>query len=221
MVEISTSLLNVEREVASKIIYGLEVAHTDYFHIDVMDGKFVPKDTLNMMKEYTNIVKQISNIPIDVHLMVEDIKIYIDEYIGFNPNIITFQIEAAKSKEEIKELIDYIKMSGIKVGLAIKPGTDIKEVYEFLPYIHMCLVMTVEPGLGGQKLIPETIQKVRDLKKYIDENNLELDIEVDGGIKEENIEEVKNAGANIFVVGTAIVKSDNMEGTINTLRNKQ
>ncbi len=221
MVEISTSLLNVERESASKIIYGLEVAHTDYYHIDVMDGKFVPKDTLDMMEEYTNTVKQISNIPIDVHLMVQDLKKYIDEYVGFEPNVITFQIEATNSKEEIKELIDYIKSEGIKVGLAVKPNTDIKEVYEFLPYIHMCLVMTVEPGLGGQKLIPETIQKVRDLKKYIDENNLELDIEVDGGIKEENIEEVKNAGANIFVVGTAIVKSDNMEGTINTLRNKQ
>lgn len=221
MVEISTSLLNVERESASKIIYGLEVAHTDYYHIDVMDGKFVPKDTLDMMEEYTNTVKQISNIPIDVHLMVQDLKKYIDEYMGFEPNVITFQIEATNSKEEIKELIDYIKSEGIKVGLAVKPNTDIKEVYEFLPYIHMCLVMTVEPGLGGQKLIPETIQKVRDLKKYIDENNLELDIEVDGGIKEENIEEVKNAGANIFVVGTAIVKSDNMEGTINTLRNKQ
>lgn len=219
MVEISTSLLNVERESASKIIYGLEVAHTDYYHIDVMDGVFVPKDTLDMMKEYTNTVKQISNIPIDVHLMCEDVKKYIDEYMGFEPNIITFQIEAVKSKEEIKELIDYIKTAGIKVGLAVKPGTDISEIYEFLPYIHMCLVMTVEPGLGGQKLIPETIQKVRNLKKYIDENNLELDIEVDGGIKPENIEEVKNAGANIFVVGTAIVKSENMEETIETLRN--
>lgn len=219
MVEISTSLLNVEREMASKIIYGLEVAHTDYFHIDVMDGRFVPKDTLDMMKEYTNTVKQISNIPIDVHLMVEDIKKYIDEYIGFNPNIITFQIEATKSKEEIKELIDYIKMSGIKVGIAIKPGTDIKEVYEFLPYIHMCLVMTVEPGLGGQKLIPETLEKVKTLKKYIDENDIEIDIEVDGGIKPENIEDAKNVGANIFVVGTAIVKSDNMEDTIHALKN--
>ena len=218
MVEISTSLLNVERESASKIIYGLEVAHTDYYHIDVMDGKFVPKDTLEMMKEYTNTVKQISNIPIDVHLMVEDVKKHIDEYMGFEPNIITFQVEAVKSKRNIKELIDYIKTAGIKVGLAVKPDTNIDTVYEFLPYIHMCLVMTVEPGLGGQKLIPETLEKVKVLKEYIDENNLEIDIEVDGGIKPENIEEAKIAGANIFVVGTAIVKSDNMENTINTLR---
>lgn len=115
MVEISTSILNVERENANKIIYGLEVAHTDYFHIDVMDGKFVAKDTREIMKEYTALVKQISNIPIDVHLMVEDVKEYINEYISFMPNIITFHIEATKSKEEVKDLINLIKEAGIKV----------------------------------------------------------------------------------------------------------
>ncbi len=219
MVEISTSILNVEKDQATKIFYGLEVAHTDYFHIDVMDGKFVPKDTTELMKDYTNTVKQISNIPIDVHLMVEDVKGFIDEYAGFNPNIITFHVEATKSKEEVKELIDYIKSQGIKVGLSVKPNTKIEEIYEFLPYIHLCLVMTVEPGLGGQKLIPETLEKVSILKKYIDENNIDIDIEVDGGIKPENIEDAKNAGANIFVVGTAIVNSDNMEATIETMRN--
>ena len=211
MVEISTSILNVEKDQATKIFYGLEVAHTDYFHIDVMDGKFVPKDTTELMKDYTNTVKQISNIPIDVHLMVEDVKGFIDEYAGFNPNIITFHVEATKSKEEVKELIDYIKSQGIKVGLSVKPNTKI-------PYIHLCLVMTVEPWLGGQKLIPETLEKVSILKKYIDENNIDIDIEVDGGIKPENIEDAKNAGANIFVVGTAIVNSDNMEETIEVLR---
>ncbi len=219
MVEISTSILNVERENANKIFYGLEVAHTDYFHIDVMDGKFVPKDTTELMKEYTNAVKQISNIPLDVHLMVEDVKSFIEEYIAFKPNIITFHVEATKSKEEVKKLIDYIKKEGIKVGLSVKPNTKIEEIYEFLPYIHMCLVMTVEPGLGGQKLIPETLEKVRTLKKYIDENNIDIDIEVDGGIKPENIESAKEAGANIFVAGTAIVNSENMEEAIDTLRN--
>ena len=219
MVEISTSILNVKKENASKIFYGLEVAHTDYFHIDVMDGKFVPKDTKEQMLEYTNTIKQISNIPLDVHLMVEDVKEFIDEYIDFNPNIITFQVEAAKSKNEVKELINYIKESNAKVGIAIKPNTKVEDIYEFLPYIHMCLVMTVEPGLGGQKLIPETLDKVRKLKKYIEENNIEIDIETDGGIKPENIEEVKEAGANIFVVGTAIIESENMEETIDTLRN--
>ncbi len=115
MVEISTSILNVEKSEANRIFYGLEVAKTDYFHIDVMDGKFVPKDTKEQMAEYTNLVKQISNIPLDVHLMVENIKGFVDEYIGFKPNIITFHIEATKSKEEAKELIDMIKNEGIKV----------------------------------------------------------------------------------------------------------
>lgn len=219
MVEISTSILNVPKENASKIFYGLEVAHTDYFHIDVMDGKFVPKDTTELMKEYTNTIKQISNIPLDVHLMCKDVKKFVDEYIGFKPNIITFHIESTNSKEEVKELIKYIKEAGIKCGISVKPNTKIEEIYEFLPYIHLCLIMTVEPGLGGQKLIPEMIEKVKTLKRYIDKNNLEIDIEVDGGIKTDNIEELKRAGANIFVAGTAIVESNNMEETIENLKN--
>ena len=115
MVEISTSILNVERENAMKVFYGLEVAHTDYFHIDVMDGKFVPKNTVELMKEYANSIKQMSNIPLDVHLMVENVKEFVDEYIGLEPNIITFHIEATSSKEEAISLINYIKQSGVKV----------------------------------------------------------------------------------------------------------
>ena len=120
MVEISTSVLNVEKDTASKIFYGLEVAHTDYFHIDVMDGRFVLKDTTEQMREYTNTIKQISNIPLDVHLMVKNVKEFIDEYIGFSPNIITFHIEAFNSKEEIKEMIDYIKSLNVKVRFSYK-----------------------------------------------------------------------------------------------------
>ncbi len=115
MVEISTSILNVEKENATKVFYGLEVAHTDYFHIDVMDGKFVPKNTVEIMKEYSNTIKQMSNIPLDVHLMVENVKEFIDEYISLEPNIITFHLEATKNKEEVMELINYIKESGSKV----------------------------------------------------------------------------------------------------------
>ena len=137
---------------------------------------------------------------------------------GFKPNIITFHLEALKNEEEVQNMIKYIKENGIKVGISVKPNTKVEEIYKFLPYIHMCLIMTVEPGLGGQKLIPETVEKVKTLKEYIDKNNLEVDIEVDGGIKPENIESLKTAGANIFVVGTAIVESNDMEKTIDTLR---
>lgn len=219
MVEISTSILNVEKENAMKVFYGLEVAHTDYFHIDIMDGKFVQKNTINLMNEYANSIKQMSNIPLDVHLMVEDVKEFVDEYAGLEPNIITFHIEATKSKEETMELINHIKSAGAKVGIAIKPNTKIEEIYEFLPYIHMCLVMTVEPGLGGQKLIPETLEKVRTLKEYIDKNNIDIDIEVDGGINSDTIEAAKDAGANIFVAGSAVVNKDDYEEAIEDLRN--
>jgi len=171
------------------------------------------------MKEYSNSIKQMSNIPLDVHLMVEDVKEFIDEYIGLKPNIITFHIEATHSKEEAMELIKYIKENGIKVGISIKPATKIEEIYDYLPYIHMCLVMTVEPGLGGQKLIPETLDKVKELKQYIDKNNIDIDIEVDGGINGETIEKAKDAGANIFVAGSAIVNKENYEEAIDTLRN--
>ena len=115
MVEISTSILNVEKENAMKVFYGLEIAHTDYFHIDVMDGKFVPKNTVELMKEYANAIKHISNIPLDIHLMVENVKEYVDDFSGLNPNIITFHLEATSSKEETMKLINYIKSCGIKV----------------------------------------------------------------------------------------------------------
>lgn len=219
MVEISTSLLSVKREGAIKVLYNLEMAHTDYYHIDVMDGKFVENDTREVMLEYSNTIKQISNIPLDVHLMVENLKENIDEYIGLEPNIITFQIEACKDINEAFDIIDYIKESNIKVGIAIKPSTDIGEILGYLPYIHMVLVMTVEPGKGGQKLIPETIDKVQELKSYIEENNIEIDIEVDGGINSENAQELQEKGANILVVGTSIINSEDYTDTINELKN--
>lgn len=218
MVEISTSVLSVKREGAIKVLYNLEMAHTDYYHIDVMDGKFVENDTREVMLEYANTIKQISNIPLDVHLMVNDLKENIDEYIGLEPNIITFQIEACKDNNEVTDIINYIKENNIKVGIAIKPSTNIKEIYEYLPYIHTVLIMTVEPGKGGQKLIPETVDKVQELKRYIDENNIDIDIEVDGGINSENAQELQEKGANILVVGTSIINSENYTDTINDLK---
>ena len=218
MVEVSTSLLNVEKENAIATIYNLEVAKTDYFHIDVMDGKFVEKNTTEMMHEYCNNIKQISNIPLDVHLMVEDVKSYIDSFIPYEPNIITFHLEACNDKEEVLSLIKYIKENNIKGGLSIKPNTKVEEILEFLPLIHLVLIMTVEPGLGGQKLIPETIDKVKELKEYIINNDIDIDIEVDGGINLENKEILKEAGANIIVAGNAIINSKDFKETIQKIK---
>ena len=218
MVEVSTSLLNVEKENILATIYNLEVAKTDYFHIDVMDGKFVEKDTTEVMHEYCNNIKQISNLPLDVHLMVEDIKAYIDSFIPYEPNIITFHLEACSDKEEILDLIKYIKENNIKVGISIKPNTKIEDIIEFLPLIHVVLIMTVEPGLGGQKLIPETIEKVKELKQYIDKENIDIDIEVDGGINLENKELLKQAGANIIVAGSTIINSQDYKEVIKNIK---
>lgn len=220
MVEVSTSILTVEKENILGTIYNLETAKTDYYHIDVMDGKFVEKNTTEIMEEYCNNIKQISNIPLDVHLMVENIKSYIDLFIPYSPNIITFHLEACSNKEEVLNIIKYIKENGIKVGLSIKPNTKIEEILEFLPLIHLALIMTVEPGKGGQKIIPETVDKVRQLKKYTEENNIDTDIEVDGGINLENKEKLKQAGANILVAGNAIISSKDYKEVIQKLKNR-
>ena len=160
MVEISTSILSVEKEKAVSTFYNIEVAGTDYFHIDVMDGKFVECENQEFMLESATTLTHITTLGLDVHLMVENIEEVIDEYlIKTEPNIITFHIEASKEKERTMEIINLIKENGIKVGIAINPGTSINEIKEYLPYIHMVLIMTVEPGKGGQKLIPETIKK--------------------------------------------------------------
>ena len=218
MVEISTSILSVKKGEESQTFFGLEAAKTDYFHIDVMDGKFVEKDTYEKMLEYSSYIRRISNLPLDVHLMVEDVKTAIDDFLAVEPNIITFHLEACKDKNEVHQIIKYIKENNCKVGLSIKPNTPIEEIYEFLPYIHMCLVMTVEPGKGGQTLLTDMLNKIEKLKKYIKENDLEVDIEADGGINLKTAPDVKNAGANILVAGTAILMANDFKVIIDELK---
>lgn len=218
MIEVSTSILTVEKGKEAETFLTLEKSKTDYFHIDVMDGKFVEKDTYQKMIEYGNYIKRISNLPIDVHLMVEDVKTAIEEFSAVEPNIITFHLEACKSKEETMERIRQIKENGSKVGIAIKPETKIEEVYEYLPYIHMCLIMTVEPGKGGQTLITDMLEKISTLKTHIQKNNIEIDIEVDGGINLKTAQRVKDAGANILVAGTAILMATNYTTIIDELK---
>ena len=218
MQEISVSILNVNEENSLRTFYDLEVAKADYFHIDVMDGKFVKNNTVNKMLEYAGNIKKISNLPLDVHLMVEDTKKYIDEFISLEPSNITIHLEAFENLDKLKEIIEYIKSQGIKVGVAIKPTIDIKEIYPILEYIHLVLVMTVEPGEGGQKLIQNTIDKIKNLNDYRNKNNLDFYIEADGGINIENSMELKNAGVDILVVGSAIINADNYSEVIKEIK---
>lgn len=219
MIEISTSILTVEKGNESETFLALEKAKTDYFHIDVMDGKFVEKDTYQKMLEYSSYIRRISNLPMDVHLMVEDVKTAIDDFSSVEPNIITFHLEACKNKEEVMENIKLIKECGAKVGISVKPDTPIEEVYEYLPFIHMCLIMAVEPGKGGQTLITDVLNKISTLKKYVGNNNLEIDIEADGGINLKTAPRVKQAGANILVAGTAILAANDYGVIIKELKN--
>ena len=216
MIEISASILSVQEEKSLKIFYNLETAGIDYFHIDVMDGKFVENNTEDIMKKYAMEIKHVSNIPLDVHLMVKSVRKYIDEYLELQPKIITIHYESGKNN--ILENIRYINENNIKSGISIKPNTEIEEIYEILPYIHQVLIMTVEPGQGGQKLIESTLEKIKKLKQYIKEKDLEIDIEVDGGINLNNIEKIKRIGADIVVCGTALINSEDYKETVRKMK---
>lgn len=218
MVEVATSFLEVKKENVIKTIYDLEVAGTNYFHIDVMDGQFVKNNTVDIMREYTEYIKQVANTKTEVHLMVKDIESYVKAYVDMEVNCITFHLESLKSENEILKIISYIKQNNIQVGLAISPNTNIEEVYKYLPYIHRVLIMTVEPGKGGQKLIPETVKKIKELNIFAYENNFDIDIEVDGGINEKTARIVIDAGANILVAGSYIINSENFKDAIKKIR---
>ena len=216
--EVSTSLLSVKKEDIIQTIYNLEVAKTDYFHIDVMDGRFVENDTSETMRIYCEYLNQITNVPIDVHLMVTNVKEYIDSYSIFNPNIISFHYEACKDKEEVNKYINQIKERECKVGLAIKPNTKVDDIIEFLPKINLLLIMSVEPGKGGQEFIASTLEKIKYAKEKIEELGLDTEIEVDGGINIENAKDIEEAGATIAVSGTAIINSKDYSYTIGKMK---
>ena len=214
--EIASSILSVEKENAIQTFYNLEISKIDYFHIDVMDGKFVKNDTSKIMKEYTECIKNISNLNLDIHLMVENVKEYIDEYLSFQPNKINVHIETIK--DNVEEIIKYIKENDVRVGLAINPETAITEILNYLPLIHTVMVMSVHPGEGGQAFIEESLEKIKEIKRYIQDNNLETEIEVDGGINIDNIRKVENAGADIAVVGSYLIKSKDYKYAVKNLR---
>lgn len=216
--EVSTSILDVEEENSIKTFYRIETAHTDYYHIDVMDGEFVENNTIEKMKEYSDIIKNISNIPLDVHLMVKDIKKYIDMFISCEPRTISFHIEATKDEEEVMGTINYIKQENCKVGIAINPETNIEDVYKYLPHIHIVLIMGVHPGKGGQEFIESTYLKIEKIKQYITQQKLDTEIEVDGGVNLENAEEIRKHGVDIAVAGNAIIKAKDYVYTINKLK---
>lgn len=198
--EISASFLDI-KEPKNLEVTKLSKLDVDYIHLDVMDGIFVKNKTYNY-DEFYNIVKD-SVKPYDIHLMVSDVKKYIDEFSKLKPEYITFHYEAVI---DALSTIKYIHDLGLKVGISIKPNTSVKKLEGILKYVDLVLVMSVEPGMGGQTFIKDSIKKIDELYNIRKDNDLKYLIEVDGGINDETIKLCKNA--NICVVGSYITKQD-------------
>ena len=209
--KISASFLSIKNDLKENI-EKLDKTTIDYLHLDIMDGKFVNNTTYNI-DEIIYLLKNTIK-PKDVHLMVSDVLKYIDDFKRINPEYITFHLEAVSNPNKI---ITYLKENKIKVGLALKPKTKVETILPYLSQIDLVLVMSVEPGYGGQKFISNIISKIDLLKELKAQNNYNYVIEVDGGINIETIKQIK--GADIVVVGSYITDSEDYQKQIDNLIN--
>ena len=207
--KLSVSILSAYNRI--ECIKKLNNTNIDYFHIDIMDGKFVDNKELPINE--VNKLSKYMEKPLDIHLMVERPLDYINNL--NNETIRNITIHEEINGDKIK-IINRIKDKGYKAGLSIKPNTDISKLIPYLDYIDIILIMSVEPGLGGQKFIPETVEKIDNLNKLLNNYNKNIEIEVDGGINNQTIKLLKNK-INISVVGSYITKSDNYQDKINNL----
>jgi len=214
-IKISPSILSADFSQLGKEINNLEKGGADLIHVDVMDGHFVPNLTIG--PPVIKALRKYTKLPFDVHLMIDPVHKYIKDFADAGSDIITIHPEATKN---LKASVYHIKELNKKVGLSLNPNTKIKEIESLLNNIDLVLVMSVFPGFGGQKFIPKTINKIKDLKEIKDKNNYNFDIEVDGGINFSNSKDVINAGANILVSGTTIFKENNgdIQKNIETLK---
>lgn len=210
--KIAPSILSVKIEEYPKVIKELENLDISYLHLDIMDGKFVPNSTYDA-EEVKNIRKMTSMF-LDTHLMIENPENYINGYINAGSDSITFHFEATTN---VKKVIKMIKDKNLKCGISIKPKTNVDVLLPYLSEIDMVLVMSVEPGFGGQKFMDSALNKIKQLANLRMTNHYSYLIEVDGGINNETSKFCKNAGADIIVVGTYLMNSNNKKETIKEL----
>lgn len=211
MTKISASLLSI-RDKLNETILEFNDLDIDYIHLDIMDNLFVPYNSFT--NDEIKLITTLTNKPLDVHLMVKDIDKYIYDYVILNTKYITIHYEALEDISIIKK----IKNFGIKCGISIKPNTNVEKIYDLLPLVDMVLIMSVEPGRGGQEFIPSALEKVKKLKNKIKNDNLDVIISIDGGINNIRAIECLNSGVDMLVIGSALVNSENKEELIKNIK---
>lgn len=209
MMKISPSILSCDYGKIAEELKDMELAGADYMHIDVMDGHFVPNLTLGA--PVIKCIRKATDVPFDVHLMISDPLKYIDDFCDAGADIITFHTEC---DSPIDETIDKILSRGVKASLTVKPKTPVEDIFPYLDKLSMVLVMTVEPGFGGQSFMEDMMAKVSALRHAINSRGLDCEIEVDGGINEKTIAVAAAAGADVFVSGNALFSSADRKAAV-------
>jgi ribulose-phosphate 3-epimerase len=213
MVKIAPSILSADFAKLGEEINAVEKAGADYIHIDVMDGHFVPNITIGPL--IVNAIRPITTLPLDVHLMIENPDQYIEAFAKAGADYITVHVEACR---HLHRTIHYIKSFGVKAGVVLNPATPVETIQHIIADIDMVLLMSVNPGFGGQKFIPEVLPKIRKVKKMADDKGLDLEIEIDGGVNPETAKMCIEAGANVLVAGSAIYNEDDYAKAISLIR---